>query len=93
VVVDPTHRFASNAVGSLDVQFDQPGDQRTVMVRSTPGEFTHECRADGVARSVAADGFVPHLQQLSSGRGAVEPVYRQWTHLGAHGIDDWHRLD
>jgi putative transposase len=47
--------IAPNVVWSLDFQFDQTRDGRVLRLLNVVDEFTRECLAIEVARSVTAD--------------------------------------
>jgi putative transposase len=57
----------------MDFQFDQTSDLKTVKLLNVIDEFTRECLAIDVGRSITADDVVARLEQLSAERGA--PCY------------------
>ena len=73
VVVGAMRPIAPNVIGAMDFQFDQTSDLRTVKLLNIIDEFTGECLAIDVGRSITADDVVNRLDQLASERGA--PCY------------------
>jgi putative transposase len=61
--------IASNALWALDLQFDTTEDNRTINLLNFIDEFTRECPAIVVERSIDADRVVATLERLV-GRGA-----------------------
>ncbi len=62
-----------DVVWAMDFQFDQTADGKTLKLLNAIDEFTRECLAIVVERSICADGVVAYLDQLVTKRGA--PAY------------------
>ena len=83
-----------NVVWALDFQFDQTADGRTLKLLNVIDEYTRECLAIDVARSIGADGVVRCLDRLAQQRGA--PVYVRFDHgpeFIAYAVSDWCRFN
>lgn len=83
-----------NVVWALDFQFDVTVDGRTLKLLNVIDEFTRECLAIEVARSIDADHVVTVLRRLSVERGA--PVFVRFDHgpeFVAHAVADWCRFN
>jgi putative transposase len=80
-----------NVLWALDFQFDQTSDARTVKLID---EFTRECPAIIVERSIDADRVVATLDRLAAERGA--PVYLRFDNgpeFVAVAVADWCRFN
>ena len=62
-----------NVVWALDFQFDQTADGRQLKLLNVIDEYSRECLAIDVDRSINADDVVRCLERLAGQRGA--PVY------------------
>ena len=83
-----------NVVWACDFQFDQTSDGRTVKLLNVIDEYTRECLAIDVARSIDADGVVTCLDRIAAQRGA--PAYVRFDHgpeFIAYAVADWCRLN
>jgi putative transposase len=86
--------IAPNALWALDFQFDTTADNRTLKLLNIVDEFTRECPAIVVARSIDADLVVATLDRLALDRGA--PAYVRFDHgpeFIAHAVADWCRFN
>jgi putative transposase len=68
--VGPMSPIAPNALWALDFQFDTTEDNRTLKLLNVIDEFTRECPAIVVERSIDADRVVATLDRLVVERGA-----------------------
>ena len=83
-----------NVVWALDFQFDQTSDGRMLKLLNVIDEFTRECLAIDVERSIDADGVVACLDRLAAERGA--PAYVRFDHgpeFIAYAVADWCRFN
>jgi len=83
-----------NVVWALDFQFDQTTDGRMLKLLNVIDEYTRECLAIDVDRSIDADGVVRCLDRLAKDRGA--PVYVRFDHgpeFIAYAVADWCRFN
>jgi len=83
-----------NVVWALDFQFDQTADGRQLKLLNVIDEYSRECLAIDVDRSIDADGVVRCLERLASQRGA--PAYVRFDHgpeFIAHAVADWCRFN
>jgi len=83
-----------NVVWALDFQFDQTTDGRMLKLLNVIDEFTRECLAIEVERSIDADGVVRCLERLAAERGA--PAYVRFDHgpeFIAYAVADWCRFN
>ena len=83
-----------NVVWALDFQFDQTADGRTLKLLNVIDEYTRECLAIDVERSIDADGVVACLERLAAERGA--PAYVRFDHgpeFIAYAVADWCRFN
>jgi putative transposase len=83
-----------NVVWALDFQFDQTADGRQLKLLNVIDEYSRECLAIDVERSIDADGVVRCLQRLALERGA--PKYVRFDHgpeFIAHAVADWCRFN
>ena len=83
-----------NALWALDFQFDTTVDGRTLKMLNVIDEFTRECLAIEVDRSIDADAVVATLDRLAAQRGGP-PVYVRFDNgpeFVAHAVADWCRF-
>jgi putative transposase len=83
-----------NVVWALDFQFDQTRDGRMLKLLNVIDEYTRECLAIDVDRSIDADGVVACLERLAAQRGA--PAYVRFDHgpeFIAYAVSDWCRFN
>ena len=83
-----------NVLWALDFQFDTLADGRTIKMLNVIDEFTRECLAIEVDRTIDADRVVAVLERLASERGGP-PVYVRMDNgpeLASHAIADWCRF-
>jgi transposase InsO family protein len=83
-----------NVVWALDFQFDQTSDARMLKLLNVIDEYTRECLAIDVARSIDADAVVACLERLAQERGA--PAYVRFDHgpeFIAYAMTDWCRFN
>lgn len=83
-----------NAIWALDFQFDQTVDGRQLKLLNVIDEYSRECLAIDVDRSIDADGVVGCLQRLTLERGA--PAFVRFDHgpeFIAHAVADWCRFN
>ena len=74
--------------------FDLASNLRTIKMLNIIDEFTRECLAIDVARSITADDVVARLEQLCAARGA--PCYLRMDNgpeFVAHALNDWCRFN
>jgi len=83
-----------NALWALDFQFDTTIDGRTLKMLNVIDEYTRECLAIVVDRSIDADGVVATLDRLAAERGAVPGFVRfdNGPEFVAHAVVDWCRF-
>jgi putative transposase len=82
-----------NVVWALDFQFDQTADGRMLKLLNVIDEYTRECLAIDVDRTIDADGVVACLERLVAERGA--PAYVRFDHgpeFIAYAMSDWCRF-
>ena len=82
-----------NALWALDFQFDTTVDNRTLKLLNIVDEFTRECPAVVVERSINADRVVATLDRVAAQRGA--PAYLRFDNgpeFIAHAVADWCRF-
>jgi putative transposase len=85
--------IAPNVIWVLDFQFDQTSDGRILKLLNVIDEYSRECLAIVVGRSIDADGVVACLERLSASRGA--PRYVRFDHgpeFIAYAVADWCRF-
>ena len=75
VQVGAMRPIAPNVIWAMDFQFDQTSDLRTIKMLNIIDEFTRECLAIDVSRSITADDVVNRLDQLANDRGAPRYVH------------------
>ena len=83
-----------NVLWALDFQFDTTVDRRTIKLLNIVDEFTRECPAIVVDRSIDADGVVATLDRLMLSRGA--PTYVRFDNgpeFIAAAVADWCRFN
>ena len=83
-----------NALWAMDFQFDVTVDGRTLKLLNVIDEFTRECPAIVVDRSIDADAVVATLDRLAAARGA--PAYVRFDNgpeFIAHAVADWCRFN
>ena len=83
-----------NVLWALDFQFDTLADGRTIKMLNIIDEFTRECLAIEVDRTIDADRVVAVLERLAVERGGA-PVYVRMDNgpeLASHAISDWCRF-
>ena len=83
-----------DVVWALDFQFDQTADGRTIKLLNIIDEFTRECLAIEVERSIDADAVVTCLEKITTERPA--PVYLRFDNgpeFIAHAVADWCRFN
>ena len=83
-----------NALWALDFQFDVTVDGRTIKLLNVIDEFTRECPAIIVDRSIYADAVVATLDGLARTRGAPGFVrFDNGPEFIAHAVADWCRFN
>ena len=83
-----------NALWALDFQFDTTDDNRTLKLLNIVDEFTRECPAIVVERSIDADLVVATLDRLALTRGAPAFVrFDNGPEFVAHAVADWCRFN
>ena len=86
--------IAPNALWALDFQFDTTDDNRTIKLLNIVDEFTRECPAIVVERSIDADLVVATLDRLALTRGAPAFVrFDNGPEFVAHAVADWCRFN
>jgi putative transposase len=83
-----------NVVWALDFQFDQTADGRQLKLLNVIDEYSRECLAIDVDRSINADEVVRCLERLAGQRGA--PVYVRFDNgpeFIARAVADWCRFN
>jgi putative transposase len=86
--------IAPNALWALDFQFDTTEDNRTIKLLNVIDEFTRECPAIVVERSIDADRVVATLDRLVVERGAPAFVrFDNGPEFIAHAVADWCRFN
>jgi putative transposase len=78
----------------MDFQFDQTSDGRMLKLLNVIDEYTRECLAIVVERSIDADGVVACLEDLAAVRGA--PAYVRFDNgpeFIAYAVADWCRFN
>jgi putative transposase len=86
--------IAPNALWALDFQFDTTEDDRTIKLLNIVDEFTRECPAIVVERSIDADLVVATLERVAFERGA--PAFVRFDHgpeFIAQAVADWCRFN
>jgi putative transposase len=86
--------IAPNALWALDFQFDTTDDNRTIKLLNIVDEFTRECPAIVVERSIDADLVVATLDRLALTRGAPAFIrFDNGPEFVAHAVADWCRFN
>jgi putative transposase len=86
--------IAPNALWALDFQFDTTEDNRTIKLLNVIDEFTRECPAIVVERSIDADRVVATLDRLLVERGAPAFVrFDNGPEFIAYAVADWCRFN
>ena len=86
--------IAPNALWALDFQFDTTEDNRTIKLLNVIDEFTRECPAILVERSIDADRVVATLDRLVVERGAPAFVhFDNGPEFIANAVADWCRFN
>jgi putative transposase len=86
--------IAPNALWALDFQFDTTEDNRTIKLLNVIDEFTRECLAIVVERSIDADRVVATLDRLVVERGAPAFVrFDNGPEFIAYAVADWCRFN
>jgi putative transposase len=83
-----------NVIWAMDFQFDQTTDGRLLKLLNVIDEYTRECLAIDVGRSIDADGVVTCLERIARERGA--PAYVRFDHgpeFIAYAVADWCRFN
>ena len=94
VAVGAMRPIRPNVVWALDFQFDQTTDGRQLKLLNVIDEYSRECLAIDVDRSIDADGVVRCLERLALERGA--PAYARFDHgpeFIAYAVADWRRFN
>lgn len=83
-----------NALWALDFQFDTTGDGRTLKMLNVIDEFTRECLAIEVHRTIDADDVVNILDRIVAERGMAPGFVRfdNGPEFIAHAVADWCRF-
>jgi putative transposase len=82
-----------NVVWAIDFCFDQTADGKALKLLNVIDEFTRECLAIEVERSITADKLVAVLERLAAQRGA--PAFLRMDNgpeLIAYALADWCRF-
>lgn len=86
--------IAPNALWALDFQFDVCVDGRTLKLLNVVDEYTRECPAIVVDRSIDADRVVACLDQIAAVRGFPAFVrFDNGPEFVAHAVADWCRFN
>jgi putative transposase len=86
--------IAPNALWALDFQFDTTVDRRTLKLLNIIDEFTRECPAIVVDRSIDADQVVATLDAVALQRGYPAFVrFDNGPEFIAHAVADWCRFN
>ena len=86
--------IAPNALWAMDFQFDTTAEGRTLKLLNIVDEYTRECPAIVVDRSIDADNVVATLERLALERGA--PAFVRFDHgpeFIAAAVADWCRFN
>jgi putative transposase len=83
-----------NVVWALDFQFDQTSDARMLKFLNVIDEYTRECLAIVVERSIDADGVVECLDRIAAEKGAPRYVrFDNGPEFIAFAVADWCRFN
>jgi len=86
--------IAPNALWALDFQFDVTVDGHTLKLLNVVDEYTRECPAIVVDRSIDADRVVACLDAIASVRGFPAFVrFDNGPEFVAHAVADWCRFN
>ncbi len=86
--------IAPNALWALDFQFDTTVNGRTLKLLNVVDEYTRECPAIVVDRSIDADKVVATLDRLTATRGAPAFVrFDNGPEFIAAAVADWCRFN
>jgi putative transposase len=86
--------IAPNALWALDFQFDVTAEGRTIKMLNVIDEFTRECPAIVVDRTIDADKVVATLDRLMITRGAPAFVrFDNGPEFIAYAVADWCRFN
>jgi putative transposase len=86
--------IAPNALWALDFQFDTTVDGRILKLLNVVDEFTRECPAIVVDRSIDADKVVATLDKIAGERGAPAFVrFDNGPEFIARAVADWCRFN
>jgi putative transposase len=86
--------IAPNALWALDFQFDTTDDNRTIKLLNIVDEYTRECPAIVVERSIDADRVVATLDRLACERGGPAFVrFDNGPEFIALAVADWCRFN
>ncbi len=81
-------------VWAMDSQFDQTRDGRLLKLLNVIDEYTRECLAIDVSRSIDADGVVTCLERLAFERGAPACVrFDHGPEFISYAVADWCRFN
>ena len=92
--VGPMCPIRPNVLWALDFQFDQTSDGRPLKLLNVIDEYTRECPAIVVERSIDADGVVACLDRIAMVRGA--PAFLRMDNgpeFVAAALRDWCRFN
>lgn len=84
-----------DVVWAMDFQFDTTADGRQIKLLNVIDEYTRECLAIEVDRSIDADHVVDVLDRIAAQRG-THPVFVRFDNgpeFVAHAVDDWCRFN
>ena len=84
-----------NALWAMDFQFDVTADGKTLKLLNVVDEFTRECPAIVVERSIDADRVVATLDRIALERGGPPAFVRfdNGPEFIAHAVADWCRFN
>ncbi len=86
--------IAPNALWAMDFQFDTTANGRTLKLLNIVDEYTRECPAIVVGRSIDADSVVATLDRLTAERGAPAFVrFDNGPEFIATAVADWCRFN
>ena len=91
----PVPSLAANHVWAYDFVFDACANGQTLKCLTVIDEFTRECLAIEVDRTIDADHVVTVLERLVAERG-IAPVYVRFDNgpeFVAHAVADWCRFN
>ncbi len=83
-----------NVVWAMDFQFDQTADGPHLKLLNVIDEYSRQCLAIDVDRSINADDVVRCLDRLAAQRGAQAYVrFDNGPEFIAHAVADWCRFN